>query len=94
VALEAQVHGTPVIASCVGGVGEIMQHGVTGVLIPPKNTAPPEIDTAAFTEAQISLLEDDCGCKVLGEQASKIAGERFSQSTMVSQTVDCYCSLL
>lgn len=94
VALEAQVHGTPVIASSVGGVREVIEHGITGLLIPPLNTAPPQIDVNAFTEAQISLLQDDQKRRMLGEHASQLVSKRFSQSSMVHETVECYRFLL
>jgi L-malate glycosyltransferase len=36
--LEAMSHGIPVIATNVGGTTEIIKNGITGVLIPPKDT--------------------------------------------------------
>ncbi len=39
IAVEAMRAGLPVIASRVGGLPEIVEDGVTGLLIPPEDTA-------------------------------------------------------
>jgi glycosyltransferase involved in cell wall biosynthesis len=49
--LEAQASGVPVVAGATGGVSEIVMHGVTGLLVPPT-------DTATFARAVRSLLVD------------------------------------
>lgn len=50
--LEAMSYGLPVIATKVGGVPDIIEHGKTGFLIEPK-------DTAAIKKYIKLLLEDD-----------------------------------
>jgi glycosyltransferase involved in cell wall biosynthesis len=50
-AVEALAAGTPVIATSVGGVPEIVETGVTGLLVPPG-------DSRAFGAAMASLVED------------------------------------
>jgi glycosyltransferase involved in cell wall biosynthesis len=49
--LEAMAAGLPVVASDVGGVGEAVVHGETGLLVPPE-------DPAALAQALELLLED------------------------------------
>jgi glycosyltransferase involved in cell wall biosynthesis len=50
--LEAQAAGLPVVAGDVGGVGDIVASGLTGLLVP-------EGDVAAFSAATAVLIEDD-----------------------------------
>jgi glycosyltransferase involved in cell wall biosynthesis len=49
--LEAQASGVPVVAGAAGGVSEIVVHGVTGFLVPPR-------DAPSFARAVRSLLVD------------------------------------
>jgi glycosyltransferase involved in cell wall biosynthesis len=39
VAIEAMAHGRPPLASAIGGLEEVVEHGVSGWLVPP-NDAP------------------------------------------------------
>lgn len=38
VILEGMLYGLPIVAAAVGGPSEILEHGRTGILCPPKNT--------------------------------------------------------
>src|SRR6266496_1242313 len=40
VALEAMERGRPVIAADIGGLGELVEHEVTGLLVPPGEAEP------------------------------------------------------
>jgi D-inositol-3-phosphate glycosyltransferase len=51
VALEAQALGTPVVASAVGGLREIVEDGVTGFLVEGR-------DPARYAEAIAAVLDD------------------------------------
>jgi glycosyltransferase involved in cell wall biosynthesis len=59
--LEGLAMARPVVASAVGGVPELIQHGVNGLLVPPG-------DRAAFVEALKALLDDDALRAQLGQR--------------------------
>lgn len=50
-AAEAMACGRPVVATAVGGLREVVEDGVTGLLVPPR-------DPAALADAVIALLQD------------------------------------
>ena len=69
--VEAQACGKPVVAFNLGPHPEVVQDGVTGFLVPPE-------DTNALAEAMVRLLQDDKLREQMGENAYKMARERFS----------------
>ena len=62
VALEAMASGTPVIASRVGGLPEVVEDGVTGFLVPPG-------DSATLRQRIDTLLDDRAMASRMGMQA-------------------------
>ena len=64
--LEAQAAGLPVVAGDTGGVGDIVRHGETGLLVPVG-------DAAAFAEAVMSMLGDEDRLRDMGERAAEVA---------------------
>ncbi len=77
VALEAMATGTPVLASRIGAVAEIVLHGETGLLLPPN-------DEAAWQRALNELLQSPSRAKTLGTQARARFLERHSVETGVN----------
>ena len=49
--IEAMAAGLPVVATAVGGIPELVEHGATGLLVPPG-------DTAALAESLAALVRD------------------------------------
>jgi glycosyltransferase involved in cell wall biosynthesis len=68
-AVEALAVGTPVIATSVGGVPEIVESGVTGILVAPG-------DSRAFGDAMASLVSNRALLESLREGA-RAAGGRY-----------------
>jgi glycosyltransferase involved in cell wall biosynthesis len=87
VIIEAMMSGLPVVASRVGGVAELVDHGVTGLLVPPGD---PE-ELAAALEG---LLRDPLRRHAMGEAGQRRAFERFTEAEMVDRTAGLYARLL
>jgi sugar transferase (PEP-CTERM/EpsH1 system associated) len=74
--LEAMATGLPVVASAVGGNGELVDDGVTGSLFPAT-------DVTALARALARCLGDAPWRAALGREARAAAVERFSLPAMV-----------
>jgi len=68
--IEAMAAGIPVVASAVDGILEMIDHGRTGVLVPPG-------DRAAFASATTALLAEAGTAEKLGRAARAEASLRF-----------------
>lgn len=85
VLLEAMAAGLPVIATHVGGVPEVVDHQVNGLLIPPG-------DSRALKEALLCLWNDPIRTSDMVER-SRATLTRFSLQTMVQQTEASICEV-
>ena len=72
VALEAMACSVPVVASAIGGLKEIVEEGVSGLLVPPG-------DSSALAQALVTLLTNEPSRHRLAEGARRRAGN-FSQA--------------
>ena len=81
--LEAMAQGLPVIASKVGGVSELVEHGYTGFLVPPG-------DARAVAERIGQFLEDPSLARRMGAAARATVADRFSAERMAEQVEAVY----
>ncbi len=83
VILEGMSTGVPVVASDVGGIPEVVEHGVTGYLAPPG-------DTEAMGKYGLKILTDKELYKNMSEAARKRAREKFHTEDIVGQYEKLY----
>jgi glycosyltransferase involved in cell wall biosynthesis len=86
VALEAMACGTPVIASRVGGLPEVVQDGITGFLVPPG-------DVQALRERLEQILRDPSLAQRLGAAAREVVLERFTWAKVAERCLAAYENL-
>ncbi|HEY6212012.1 MAG TPA: glycosyltransferase [Vicinamibacterales bacterium] len=85
--LEAMAAGLPIVASGVGGILEIVDHGRTGLLAPAG-------DARAFGDRIIALMADPALGAALGDAARVEAGTRYGFDRMVASFDALYQSEL
>lgn len=85
--IEGMACGVPLIATMSEGAREILEDGVTGILVPVGN---PE----ALSEAITDLLDDEQRRERLRTNALRVVHERFSLAAMVDATEQLYRNLL
>lgn len=86
VLLEAQAVGLPIIACDAGGASEIIEDGVTGMLVPPG-------DAEALAGAIDDLAEDASKRRGLALAGQAAVAARFSLDRFIVQTEEVYRSL-
>jgi glycosyltransferase involved in cell wall biosynthesis len=79
VALEAMERGRPVVAADIGGLGELVEHEVTGLLVPPGEASP-------LAQALERLGGDLELAARMGEAGRRRALERFLQERCTDRT--------
>jgi N-acetyl-alpha-D-glucosaminyl L-malate synthase BshA len=86
-ALEAMSCGTPVVATRVGGVSEVVEHESSGLLVAAD-------DPAGFASALQRLLFEPALARRMGLAARQRALEHFDRTRIVAQYEDLYCRLV
>ena len=82
VVIEAQGFALPVVSTDVGGVGEIVLDGETGILVDSS-------DPVKIADSVIKIY-DEFDIEKMGKEARNMARERFSVASMVDKTGEMY----
>lgn len=86
VVLEAMAVGRPVVAAASGGIVDLVDDGVTGILVPPR-------DPVALASALSSLLDDPEAIEEMGRRGLERA-RSFTASAVVGRIENLYKRLL
>jgi len=84
--LEAMAMEKPVVATDVGGTCEVVRHGHSGLLVPPK-------DPHALAVAISDLLEQPARAQEMGRLGRRIVADGFSAHAMVRRMEQLYLDL-
>jgi len=82
-AAEGMACETPVVSTTSGALKEVMKHGETGLLVPPK-------DPRAMADAIMQLLSNKKLREKMGKAGRKRAVENFSWPVAAKNTLDVY----
>ncbi len=85
--MEAAAMGLPVVATDIRGCRQVVEHGVTGLLVPPH-------DAAALGEAIGRLVNDDELRASMATAARERARRLFDQQHCIDTTLTTYARLL
>lgn len=81
--IEAMAFGLPVVATTAGGLPEVVEDGLTGILVPPG-------DSQSLAEAVIQLLRDPDLRRRMGEAGRERVSAKFIVDKVVGQTLAVY----
>ncbi len=85
VGIEAFTLGTPVVASATGGIGDWLEHGVSGLAVAPG-------EVAALAEALGELLADPQRARAMGAAGRESVASRFTPARHVSALLAAFNS--
>jgi glycosyltransferase involved in cell wall biosynthesis len=84
--MEAMASGLPVVGTRVNGIAEVVEHGCTGYLVPPRR---PDL----LADALGQLVDDPERAAAFGRAGRDHVGEHFALDRMISAKEDLYVSL-
>jgi colanic acid/amylovoran biosynthesis glycosyltransferase len=83
VILEAMASGVPVVATKVSGIPEVIERGVTGLLVEPR-------DERDLADAIARLLDDSKLCDSLARKGRQLIEEKFDIRTNIERLIELF----
>lgn len=87
VLLMAYSYARPVVASSIGGMAEVVQDGVTGFLVPPK-------DEKKLAEAIVKVLSNKEQAENMGRSGRTLVEKKYSWDKIAEKTKNVYVRVL
>lgn len=87
VAIEGMAVGKPVVATAAGGILDIIQDGVDGILVPCK-------DSISMAKAILEITSNKKNAKRMGIESRKRIAEKFTIENQAAAVEELYDSLL
>ena len=85
--LQAAASGVPIVGANAGGIPEVVEHEVNGLLFEPG-------DVEGMTSSVVDLLQNSAKRRLYARNGRQIIAEKFSLQMMVEQYIWLYKSLL
>jgi len=83
VLMEALAHSRPVVATRVGGIPELIEDGVTGLLVDPD-------DMAGLADALSRVIQDPSWARRLGENGRAFVQQRYRLEKSVQTLIELF----
>ena len=85
--IEAMAQGTPVIGCQGEGIEDFVEHGITGMLVKPK-------DVDSLVKAMDYLLSNPDEARAIGKRARKLVLENYTWEKNAEKTIEIYKEVL
>jgi glycosyltransferase involved in cell wall biosynthesis len=81
--MDAMACRLPIVATRVGGIPEVVEHGKTGLLVSPRSPK-------SLAKAILKVYEDKELAHRLGQKGYDVVHQKFSAESMASKAIDLY----
>ncbi|RKH21368.1 acyltransferase domain-containing protein [Corallococcus sp. CA047B] len=96
-AIETMASGVPLVATDVGGLSEILQHGESGLHVPVRPVSGSElheVEVAQLANATLALLNDPARARKLGDAGQRRVADLFGLERMITANIALYRRVL